>query len=125
MKDSVSLGAAGFLLLSAALPIISNRPNPCRGTQHRLALLNYLLALVTRATDLFTAVVTNLVCLNGASRPPRGACIRPDGRRDELKSFSGFRGLAVRNFRFRSSNADHCQISTQMNTLACCSRSCF
>jgi len=64
VKNSVSLGAAVFLLLTAALPIHFQSSQLVQGTQRRLVLLNYLLALVTREADLFTAVVTEPVCLD-------------------------------------------------------------
>lgn len=70
MKDSVSLGAAVFLLLTAALAIHFQSSQLVQGTQRRLVLLNYLLALVMRDADLFTAVVTEPVCLDGQPVPP-------------------------------------------------------
>ena len=81
-----------FLLLTAALPVHFQSSQLVQGTQRRPVLLNDLLALVTRDADLFTAVVTEPACLDRQPVLPGGACIWPDGRRDELKSFSGFAG---------------------------------
>jgi len=107
VKGFVSIGVAVFLLLIAAFPAQSHSNQLLLGTQLHLVLLNGLTTPVVRDADPFAAVVPEPVYLGGQLILPGRACIRPDRQRDELKSFSGFHGLAARNFRFRASNVDH------------------
>jgi len=95
VKGFVFIGVAVFLLLTAEFPAQSHSNQLLLGTQLHLVLLNGLTTPVARDADPFAAVVPEPVYLGGQLILPGRACIRPDRQRDELKSFSGFHGLAV------------------------------